>query len=233
MGTFDARTKTRTRVSIGKDAWKPNMGMLGPGSPEEDILIHGTRRIVIQKELLSTVMGSRTYMTLQNFSCTVVQNRTLMELKLSRTTLSNFTHIVIGPTNINYIGPSMYNFVAPLVEIHVSPRSLSEPAVRMEQVQQAIQNALDENWYGLTTKAAYAFKLEATGMSATTLFFGTELNGGKAVASLTEDQTLLFKDTKNPVDFSIQAVKNTVGALKTTTKTTIDVLKFAANSISF
>lgn len=232
MASFDGKTKVKTRAGIGKDAWKPNMGALTKASQTDEALIHGTKKEQIDVSLMSTVNVHRLYQTNANFFCTVGAMRKLQDSIYLHTTNSMYKRDVMGPTFHNRVGPTMIVFIAPLVETHSSPRSLSEPAVTMAQVNQAIKVALDDQEVQGFSKAATGIKLEAIGMSATTLGFGTELNGGKAVASLIEDQTITFKAGTNPVKFFVQAISNTVGALKMTTKTTVSMLKFAGNSFT-
>lgn len=232
MGSFDGKTKTKTRVDLGKDAWKPQMGALGKSSQTDEALIHGTKKEQIDMNLISTVTVNRTFQTNVNFQCTVGVMRKLQDSMYMHTTNSLYKRDVMGPTLHNRVGPTMIVFVAPLVESHSSPRSLSEPAVRMEQVNQAIEAAINAQAVQGFSTAATGIKLEAVGMSATTLGFGTELNGGKSVASIISDKTVALEDEKNPVKFGVQALKNIVGAISLTTKTTVSAVKFAANSFT-
>jgi len=232
MATFDASTKTQTRVDIGKDAWKPGMGALGKGSQKDEALIHGTKKEQIDMNLMSTVNINRTFQTNVNFQCTVGVMRKLQDNTYMHTTNSLLKRDVMGPSLYNRVGPTMIVFVAPLVESHASPRSLAEPAVRMEQVTNAIKAALDDQEVQGFAKAATGIKLEAIGISGTTTGVETFIKGMAAGVTVLKDKTTALENHTATAKMQQKAVELDVEALETKTGLDLSSLKLAANSIT-
>lgn len=232
MPTFDASTKTKTRVDIGKDAWKPSMGALGKGSQKDEALIHGTKKEQIDMNHMSTVNINRTFQTNVNFQCTVGVMRKLQDNIYMHTTNSMQKRDVMGPSLYNRVGPTMITFVAPLVESHAAPRSLAEPAVRMEQVTNAIKAALDDQEVQGFAKSATGIKLEAIGISTTTTGVETFIKGMAAGVTVLKDKTTALENHTATAKMQQKAVELDVEALETKTGLDLSALKLAANSIT-
>ena len=232
MPTFDAKTKTKTRVGIDQDAWKPGMGALGKGSQKDEALIHGTKKEQIDMNHMSTVNVSRTFQTNVNFQCTVGVLRKLQDTQYMHTTNALLKRDVMGPSLYSRVGPTMITFVAPLVESHASPRSLAEPAVRMEQVTNAIKAALDEQEVQGFAKSATGIKMEAIGMSTTATGLETFVKGLTAGATVLKDKTTALENHTATAKVQQKAVELDVEALEAKTGLDLASLKLAANSIT-
>jgi len=232
MPTFDATTKTKTRVGIDQDAWKPGMGALGKGSQKDEALIHGTKKEQIDMNHMSTVNVSRTFQTNVNFQCTVGVLRKLQDTQYMHTTNALLKRDVMGPSLYSRVGPTMITFVAPLVESHASPRSLAEPAVRMEQVTNAIKAALDEQEVQGFAKSATGIKMEAIGMSTTATGLETFVKGLTAGATVLKDKTTALENHTATAKVQQKAVELDVEALEAKTGLDLASLKLAANSIT-
>jgi hypothetical protein len=232
MSVFDSKTKIRTRVGIGKDAWKPGMGALGKGSQKDEALIHGTKKEQIDMNHMSTVNLNRTFQTNINFQCTVGVMRKLQDTQYLHTTNAMLKRDVMGPSLYNRVGPTMITFVAPLVESHASPRSLAEPAVRMEQVTNAIKAALDDQEVQGFAKSATGLKMEAIGISMTATGAETFVKGVAAGVSVLEDMTKVLFNRNANAEWKKKAVELDIEALETKTGLDLASLKLAANSIT-
>lgn len=231
MPTFDASTKTRTRVGIDQDSWKPGMGALGKGSEKDEALIHGTKKEQIDMNHMSTVNINRTFQTNVNFQCTVGALRKLQDSMYMHTTNGIQKRDVMGASLYNRVGPTMITFVAPLVESHASPRSLAEPAVRMEQVTNAIKAAMDDQEVQGFAKSATGIKMEAIGMSTTATGLETFVKGLAAGVTALKDKTTALENHTAAAKMQQKAVELDVEALEAKTGLDLASLKLAANSV--
>lgn len=231
MPIFDAKTKTKTRVDIGKDSWKPGMGALGKGSQKDEALIHGTKKEQIDMNLMSTVNINRTFQTNGNFQCTVGVMRKLQDTQYLHTTNGVLKRDVMGPSLYNRVGPTMITFVAQLVECHASPRSLAEPAVRMEQVTQAIKAAMDKQEVQGFAKSATGIKMEAVGMSTTLTGLETFVKGLAMGVTALNDKTTALENHTAVAKTQQKTVEVDVEAQEAKTGLDLAALKLAANSV--
>jgi hypothetical protein len=232
MPVFDSKTKTKTRVGIGEDAWKPGMGALGKGSEKDEALIHGNKKEQIDMNQMSTVNLNRTFETKVNFECTVGMMRHVEDNVYLHKTNTLHKRDVTGPSLDNRVGPTMITFVAPLVETHSSPRCLNEPLVRMEQVTNAIKAALDDQEVQGFAKSATGLKMEGIGISMTATVAETFVKGVAAGVSVLEDMTTALFDRNANVEWKKRAFELDIEALETKTGMCLAGLKLAANSIS-
>ena len=225
MPVFDSKTKTKTRVGIGEDAWKPGMGALGKGSEKDEALIHGNKKEQIDMNQMSTVNLNRTFETKVNFECTVGMMRHVEDNVYLHKTNTLHKRDVTGPSLDNRVGPTVNTFVAPLLESHVSPRCLNEPLVTMDQVNQAIKAATEQHLFHAVTKSVTGIALSATGLQAYVRGFNT------GVSVLKDRTTVLFNRNANS-EFKKKAFELDIETLETKTGTCLAGLKLAANSIS-
>jgi phage shock protein A len=137
----------------------------------------------------------------------------------------------MGPSLYNRVGPTMITFVAPLVESHASPRSLAEPAVRMEQVTNAIKAALDDQEVQGFAKSATGIKMEAIGMSTTATGLETFVKGLAAGVTALKDKTTALENHTATAKMQQKAVELDVEALEAKTGLDLASLKLAANSV--
>lgn len=219
-------------MEIDQDSWKPGMGALGKGSQKDEALIHGTKKEQIDMNLMSTVNINRTFQTNVNFQCTVGAVRQLQDSVYIHITNGMQRRDVMGPSLYNRVGPTLITYVAPLVETHASPRSLAEPAVRMEQVTNAITAVLDEQEVQGFGKSATGLKLEAIGVSFTATGLETFVKGLAAGVTALNDKTTALENHTATAKMQQKAVELDIEALETKTGLDLASLKLAANSIS-
>ncbi|MGC8883404.1 MAG: hypothetical protein ACP5UT_11250 [Bryobacteraceae bacterium] len=128
MALFRSDILTPTRVDIGADRWRPDMGRLRrDSSPTQHALVHGDDLEEIEGHQSSTVHKNRTLKTNMNYSCSVRGDRSMDETNRTHRTRGNFTSNVIGTTTINRVGATTENYTQPLTENHCSPRQTNEP----------------------------------------------------------------------------------------------------------
>jgi hypothetical protein len=241
MPTFDAKTRIKTRVGIGKDAWAPDMGKLGKTSETDEALIHGTKKEEIDRNLISTVTMNRNFKTTVNFECTVGAMRKLQDAQYLHTTNGTLKRDVMGPSLYNHVGPTMCIFVTPLVESHSSPRQLSEPVVRMEQVTQAIESYMNAQEQKKLKTEVSLFKTEFiaggklevnTSVAVSMSNVEVSINNMSFGLSMLEERSGSLENRLKPVKFSQNALEAEIKALETATGIKLSNLKLAANSIS-
>ncbi len=141
MPVFDGKTKTATRIPLDGDDWTPSMGALTKDQcPTEKALLHGDQELVIEGNLTSRVMKSRSYLTNQNCVNTIRGNHRLMEAgELFHFTGGKQQRLVSGASILSFLGPVMSTFVAALTETHLQPRNVNEPTTWFESVQQSLK----------------------------------------------------------------------------------------------
>lgn len=231
MAPFDGKTKVSTRVGIGEDAWKPQMGSLRKGPMTEEALVHGSKKEQIDMNLLSTVLISRTYQTNANFQCTVGAMRQLQDNNYLHTTLALYKRDVMGPTCQNHVGPTNMTYVTPLVENHSSPRMVNEPVSRMIQVVLDWIIAHSENSMKVFVTQACLVSLQAVGAAANLIGGSLDVIQFKKEFTIIQFAQRTFEFVNSKVKIVLRLIKNVVGLLRTATETMVSKLKFAINSI--
>ncbi|MCS7042673.1 MAG: hypothetical protein NZR01_07765 [Bryobacteraceae bacterium] len=239
MGSFDGKTKTKTRVEIGKDAWKPKMGALGKGSQTDEALIHGTKKEQIDVNLISTVTVNRTFQTNVNFQCTVGAMRKLQDTIFMHATNGLHKRDVTGPSLVNRVGPTLNTFVSPLTENHSAPRMMNEPTSNMNNIVSFLKTFIDEKNIGLNSSEAYANKFALSGLNndhkaIANGIVGLELKlaGTCLGVEVYESRTVPLIQRTNPLEARIGAIKSELAALETHTGVKLSNLKFAVNSFT-
>jgi hypothetical protein len=237
MASFDGKTITKTRASIGKDAWKPNMGALGKSSQTDEALIHGTKKEQIDQNLLSTVNINRTFRTHANFQCTVGLLRKLDDTTFMHSTRAIHKLQVTGPSLITRVGPTLVTYVSPLTENHSSPRTINEPTGFFQFVQSSHTIVVSQITVGASSSEAFANKFAVCGLSndhkvIANGIVGLELKlAGTALGvEVYESKTVPIISRTNPVESKIGAIKSELEALETATGVKLSNLKFAVNS---
>lgn len=239
MPVFDSKTKTKTRVGIGEDAWKPGMGALGKGSQKDEALIHGTKKEQIDMNHMSTVNISRTFQTNVNFQCTVGVMRKMQDQILMHTTNSLCKRDVTGPSIVNRVGPTLNTFVSPLTENHSSPRMMNEPTSNMNCIVSFLKTFIDEKNIGANSSEAYANKFALSGLnndhkviSNGFVAFENKVAGFCLTAEVFENKTVALFNTPNPLESKIGAMKAELEALEGATGIQLSSLKMAVNSFA-
>lgn len=226
MPVFDGKTRVPTRVSIEKDAWRAQMGLLSPGaSPPELALVHGDRELRVEGSQKSTVMKDRELITHQNYTCKVRRDRRLSEGgNLDHQTAGRMMRTVNGPSLIQHTGIVNATFVQTVTEVHCSPRNISEPTTWFQSVQQALKQHninLDACW------ANFFFTVADVNLKATA-FDLTVIGYEDTKASLKKEDA---KVVINAFSYTqIVSVRTNITALFLSSGTTVSALKMAANS---
>lgn len=239
MPIFDASVKTKTRVGIDQDSWKPGMGALGKGSQKDEALIHGTKKEQIDMNLMSTVNVNRTFQTNVNFQCTVGVMRKLQDTQYLHTTNALYKRDVIGPTIDNRTGPTLHTFVSPLTENHSSPRSTNEPTSSMNLITSLLATFIDEKNIAVNSSEAYANKFALSGLNNDhkviangIVGFENKVAGFCLTAEVFEGKTVALFNTPNPMEAKIGAMKSELEALEAATGIQLSSLKMAVNSFA-
>jgi hypothetical protein len=239
MPVFDSKTKIKTRVGIGEDAWKPGMGALGKGSQKDEALIHGTKKEQIDMNHMSTVNINRTFQTNVNFQCTVGAMRKMQDQIFMHTTNSLCKRDVTGPSMVNRVGPTLNTFVSPLTENHSSPRMMNEPTSNMNCIVSFLKTFIDEKNIGVNSSEAYANKFALSGLnndhkviSNSFVAFENKVAGFCLTAEVFENKTVALFNTPNPLESKIGAMKAELEALEGATGIQLSTLKMAVNSFA-
>ncbi len=239
MPTFDSKTKTKTRVGIDQDSWKPGMGALGKGSQKDEALIHGTKKEQIDMNHMSTVNISRTFQTNVNFQCTVGVMRKLQDSIFMHSTSSLHKRDVTGPSIVNRVGPTLNTFVAPLTENHSAPRLLNEPTSNMNNIVSYLKTFIDENNIGLNSSEAYVNKFALSvlnndhkAIANGLVGFENKVAGFCLTVEVFESKTVPIFNSPNPLESKIGAMKSELEALEGATGIQLSSLKLAVNSFA-
>ncbi len=141
MPVFDGKTKTATRIPLDGDDWTPSMGALAKDqSPAEKALIHGDQDRVIEGNLTSLVIKSRTYRTNQDCSNTIRGKHVIKEGgDLHHFTGGNHRRDVAGAAILSFLGPVTSTYISPLTENHLQQRIVNEPTTKFEYAQQSLK----------------------------------------------------------------------------------------------
>lgn len=170
MPVFDGKMKTATRISLDGDDWTPSMGTLAKNQcPAEKALVHGDQELVIEENLTSLVMKSRSYVTNQHCTNTICGDHKLTEAgQLFHFTGGKQQRIVSDKSILTFIGPVVSTFIGALTETHSQPRNVHEPTTRFESVLQALKQHNVDVDYSLVS---------VQGVLASELYFKTSVFG--------------------------------------------------------
>ncbi len=237
MPTFDAKTKTKTRVGIDQDSWKPAMGALGKGSQKDEALIHGTKKEQIDMNHMSTVNINRTFQTNVNFQCTVGVMRKLDEKICMQSTSALNKLDVTGPSLINRTGPTLATYVSPLTENHSAPRMMNEPTSNMNSIVSFLKTFIDEKNIGMNSSEAYVNKFALSvlnndhkAIANGIVGFENKVAGFCLTGEVFESKTAALFCKTDPLESKIDALESKLEALQANTAMELASLKLAANS---
>lgn len=115
MGVFDGSVQTNTRVRLDRDAFQPDMGTLVGSSWDEDILVHGSRNLMVDEDMEIFVGGT----TMETYVGAV--DRAMFDT-ITTTVMSDETRTVIGTSTITRTGTTTRTHVDNVVETNLSTR---------------------------------------------------------------------------------------------------------------
>jgi len=208
MPTFDGENKTKTRVPLDHDAFQPDMGMLVGSGNTEEARVNGTQKIEVKgattwnhrSTLAFTVDGAVTENFNNDFTYSILG-------KTDGTHVSDAHYLYVSQRSDNQmsshitmnIGPKTSTFIAPLTENHSSPRTINEPAAKIDFCFMKSSIGASQNTvYGYvgtiaaTLMQAAGAQVQAAGMNIQPSAVNAQVNGaaiGLNLFNLSQDIT--------------------------------------------